>query len=87
MGGVFRVCESTLRQRNREMGEEMLGRSTEGQYRSCGTSSGKDGHKVVPRVHLLRGGDLVCQRQIEIRGWQELSTISEHGLHLGREIV
>ena len=50
-GGAESVLQSSIRQRGRQVGEEMLRREQE---RSCRgpVDSRKDGHQILPRIHL-----------------------------------
>lgn len=50
-GGASGFLQPTIRQRGRQVGEEMLRREQE---RSCRgpVDSRKDGHQILPRIHL-----------------------------------
>ena len=51
-GGADRILQSTIRQSNKRLGEEMLRRIKEARYNSCNADTGKNRYKLFSRLHI-----------------------------------
>lgn len=77
-GGVQRMVESTLWQRDWKVGTESVGRVSETRHSCCDVTACEDGHGMVSRL-LQAWRNNLYPRTLEVRWKHQFSTIPVNG--------
>ena len=72
------MAESTIRQRDWEVGAESVGRVTDPRYAGGDVTSSEDGHGMVSRL-LQAWGDNLCPRSVKVWWKRKLCPVSVNG--------